>query len=94
MNLYQRMAYRWKNCQDALPGELEPVIIDGLVTYVVWSSQPEEVETNEWLRHWRGLLGYGPAWTFRSALWDWFMPKFLVGAVIFMVIVYFYLRTI
>lgn len=78
---FRRIKYRWVHCYDALPGELEPIKWgDRRIRALRIFPPGEDVEKYRILRRLRAvLLGYGPPWTFREALWDWALPGLGVG---------------
>lgn len=62
-----QIKYRWANGYPALPGELEPIEKFGVIFTVV-SLCDSDRESNLLTRKFRGLLGYGPGWTFKEVL--------------------------
>jgi hypothetical protein len=80
MKIINRIKFRWKNCCDPLPGEVESTNLNSnLKATIVYQSKGEDAEKNIVLRKMRGLItGYGEGWRFHEALWDWAFPKILV----------------
>lgn len=56
----------------------------GIVTPIF--SMCEEQEPNEVLQRFRGLLGYGPGWTFWAALREWAVRKIALPVAILLVV--------
>ena len=75
MNWIDEIKFRWQNCRPSLPGELEPTEYGATIVFM---TKPDETEPHLLLKRFRGLMGYGRAWTFRAALWDWTGPILIV----------------
>ena len=83
----ERLKYRWNHCQDPLPGEIEPVQCGPYLVSVIWASPVKDVENHIALRRLRGLIGYGPGWTFWNAFWDWCLPTIIMLGSVAVIIV-------
>jgi len=69
--------FTWKHNCRPLPGEISPKYYKQIncSINVLYSSMPEEVESNKILRKIRAVvLGYGPSWIFKQALLDTIRP--------------------
>jgi len=88
MNIINRLKYRWKYCKDPLPGEIEPAQCGPYSVSVVWASPITDREHHIILRRLRGLIGYGPGWTFWSAFLAWCLPIALVLGVVAVIVMY------
>lgn len=67
-NLLKRIKFRWDNFGPPIPGDTNETIIVN-----------KEHEKNIFLRHLRGLIGYGCGWTFRSAFIEWIKPFAIIA---------------
>lgn len=79
--LWWHIRYRWEMRQAPFP-ETPGV-------QVVFSAS-EERERHEVLQRLRGLLGYGPGWTFREALCDWLCEKALLFLLALLILIMLY----
>jgi hypothetical protein len=81
MNIIENVKFRWNNCFAPPKNMAENYSFE----------HGNDEEKIMFLRRLRGLIGYGPGWTFVSALIEFFFPVFLWVLWVALVALYVYM---